>query len=176
MKGKKLKRYKLKKEFNSMMKKWKERHIPPTDENELTLNDQVKEIMFQRLSTIGAYLKEVDIIKTISYKTMGSLSESIKLEHILDKHISISSFLHNGSLKKKAFSICAKKTLHVTENIFLKADVSVEKKIRLDEKFNGVFITELLDIIVGEIDTFNSRKNKHFNILDTYKAFIAVHV
>lgn len=176
MKGKKLKKYQLKKEFNSMMKKWKERHIPPTDENELTLNDQVKEIMFQRLSTIGAYLKEVDIIKTISYKTMGSLSESIKLEHILDKHISISSFLHNGSMKNKDFSICAKKTLQVTENIFLKADVSVEKKVRLDEKFNSVFITELLDIIVGEIDKFNSRKNKQFNILDTYKAFIAVHV
>ncbi|CAG2217263.1 unnamed protein product [Mytilus edulis] len=176
MKGKTLTRYQLKLKFNAMMKDWKERHIPLTDENELTLNDQVKETMFQRLSTIGAYLKEVDIIETISYKTMTSLSESIKLEHILDKHISISSFLDNGILKKKDFSICAKKTLQVTESIFLKADVSVEKKIRLDERFNSVFITELLDIIVDEIDKFNSRKNKRFNILDTYKALIAMHV
>ncbi|CAG2202994.1 unnamed protein product [Mytilus edulis] len=53
---------------------------------------------------------------------------------------------------------------------------AVLKRIGLDERFNSVFITELLDIIMSEIDDFNDSENNAFNILDTYRALLAVHI
>ncbi|XP_063435684.1 interferon-induced very large GTPase 1-like [Mytilus trossulus] len=178
MKGKRLQEDELKRQFNSMMQDWIERHKPRLEKNELSLNDQLQAVMMDRLGTIGSFLKEVNIKQDISYGSMKSLINSIQLENIHEKYISIPNVLRQNFFifKKNNFKTCAKRTLDITNKIFLKSDRAVAKRIKLDERFNSIFITELLDIIMNEIDKFNSCENDAFNILDTYRAMLAVHV
>lgn len=166
----------MKQIFDEQWNTWIESFATTGIRDMASIKDQIEYLFLERFP-VEATFAEMKNIDAQYHNRLCKLEDTIHIELISDKHISIHKdfgLIWKGDNNSNYLS----QTLDIAIKIFRKIDTKVVELNEQNKSFNLSYVTEIFNIVIKDIDDHNNNraKNYNFNLLPPFRAMMLGHV
>ncbi|CAC5426226.1 unnamed protein product [Mytilus coruscus] len=140
----------------------------------IPIREQIEKLLYTKFHSETLYFEET--FGEYYYEKMAKLEDTIHIEQINEKHISIHKRVY--FFDKDNLTNCKLQTLDITNKIFRKIDTKLLELNAQDKRFNTSYVTEIMQFVIKGIEEHNSVKAKEykFNLTQPFRGMMLAHV
>ncbi|XP_071150302.1 interferon-induced very large GTPase 1-like [Mytilus edulis] len=167
----------LEDEFNHFWSSWINQLGLKDDIEIMSIADQIENLLYDKFPSDAAFFKQNRLKEDQPYDVLKKIYGSISESSISKEHFSRSTSWKFKLIKEKSI-ICRHQTVDIVNQTFRKIDSKLLELDSQDIRFDISYVTELMNIIVNDIDSHNDHimNDYRFNLLPPFRAMIVNHV
>ncbi|VDI11386.1 Hypothetical predicted protein [Mytilus galloprovincialis] len=173
MRGKSPKERVMKQMFDDMWNTWQDKFATTDIRDMVSIKDQIESWFYETFPVKDTFAE----MKTTDAQYHGTIEETINIEMMSDKHISIHKML-GITCKRDMNADYVRKTFGIAIKIFRKIDIKLKELDPQNKRFNISYVAEIVNIVITDIDDHNSKRQKNYNfsLLPSFRAMMLGHV